>query len=271
MSIYAYEFEHLKIEKKDAALWVSLDNTKMANAITNKMIASLTEVLTFADGDPDIRVIVLKGEGDNFCAGGDIKAMVARKGMFAGESFELRNRYSKGIQNIPRVIERLQKPIIAMVHGGAIGAGCDLVAMCDLAVASDDAKFGETFCKLSLVPGDGGPYFLTRKVGYTKAMEMYLTGRIYTAKEAMQMGLVNNIVTGEDLELAVTAFANEISANAPVAVQLTKTAMKRAAHDDLESHLNLMSAYQGIAQRTNDHFEGLSALKEKRNPDFKGN
>lgn len=271
MAIYAYDFEHLKVEKKEHTLWISLDNPKMANAITNKMIASLTEVLTYADGDNEIRVIVLRGEGDNFCAGGDIKAMLARKGMFAGESFELRNRYSKGIQNIPRTIERMQKPIIAMIHGGAIGAGCDLVAMCDLAIASDDAKFGETFCKLSLVPGDGGPYFLIRKVGYTKAMEMYLTGRTYTAKEAMHMGLVNNIVTEEDLELAVMAMANEISANAPVAIQMTKTAMKSAIRDDLEGHLNLMSAYQGIAQRTNDHFEGLAALKEKRNPDFQGN
>ena len=271
MAIYGYEFEQLKVEKNGHVLWLSLDNPKMANAITNKMIASLTEVLEYADTDSEVRVIVISGEGDNFCAGGDIKAMQARKGMFAGEPFELRNRYSKGIQNIPRTVEKLQTPVIAMVHGGAIGAGCDLVAMCDLAIASDDAKFGETFCKLSLVPGDGGPYFLTRKVGYTKAMEMYLTGRIYTAKESMHMGLINNIVTGEDLKLAVSATANEIAANAPVAVQLTKTAMKRASRDDLESHLNLMSAYQGIAQRTNDHFEGLSALKEKRNPDFKGN
>lgn len=270
MSFYQESFEHLLVQKNNHLLWVTLDNPSMSNAITYEMIDSLTRVLNFADQDSDIRVIILTGNGKNFCAGGDIKAMEAKEGMFAGDSFELRNLYSHGIQNIPRIIERIQKPIIGMINGAAIGAGCDLAAMCDLRVASTRAKFGETFTKLSLVPGDGGPYFLARVIGYTKAMEMYLTGKIYSAEEVNSMGLLNDLVEESDLKSTTEKLALLIANNAPSAVQFTKTAMKRAMKDDLESHLNLLSAYQGISQRTQDHFEALDAFKNKRSPEFKG-
>lgn len=270
MSFYQNEFQHIKVEREDHLLWISLDNQSMSNAISDEMILSLCDVLNHADADGDVRVIILTGLGKSFCAGGDIKAMKNKTGMFAGESFELRNRYSKGIQMIPRTIESLQKPIIAMVNGAAIGAGCDLVAMCDLKIASKKAKFGETFTKLGLIPGDGGPYFLARTIGYSKAMEMYLTGKIYDADEALNMGLVSSVVDHEKLEEETRSLANMIAANAPAAVQFTKTAMKRAQKDELEAHLNLMSAYQGISQRTADHFEAIDAFLEKRQPSFKG-
>jgi enoyl-CoA hydratase/carnithine racemase len=270
MSFYQTEFEHLKVRKEDNLLWLTLNNPSMSNAITDEMIESLCQVLSYADADNEVRVIILTGEGKSFCAGGDIKAMKNKTGMFAGESFELRNRYSKGIQRIPRMIESLQKPIIAMVNGAAIGAGCDLVAMCDLKVASNRANFGETFTKLGLIPGDGGPFFLARTIGYSKAMEMYLTGKIYSAQEALTMGLVSSLFEADELEQGARELASMISANAPAAVQFTKTAMKRALKDELEAHLNLMSAYQGISQRTADHFEAIDAFLEKRTPEFKG-
>ncbi len=270
MTNFSAVYTHLDVQFDDHILWITLNNPSMSNAITNEMIDSLCDVLTMADEDSEVRVIVLSGEGKSFCAGGDIKAMENKAGMFAGESFELRNLYSKGIQRIPRAIEALQKPIIAMVNGAAIGAGCDLVAMCDIKIASEKAKFGETFTKLGLVPGDGGPFFLSRSIGYSKAMEMYLTGSIYSSSEALDMGLVNNVVSAETLYETTRDMALKIAANAPTAIQLTKTAMKRALKDELEGHLNLMSAYQGISQRTEDHFEAISAFNEKRKPQFKG-
>jgi len=128
------------------------------NAITIPMIESLVSVLKFADFDRDIRVIVLTGSGKSFCAGGDIKAMEEKSGMFEGESNELRMRYMHGIQQIPKCIEEISTPIIAMVNGAAIGAGCDLSMMCDLRIGSSESKFGETFTKMGLVPGDGGTF-----------------------------------------------------------------------------------------------------------------
>ena len=270
MSYYDQGFKDLKVIFKNHQLWITLDNPDMSNAISDEMIISLCDVLDYADGDNSVRVIVITGQGKNFCAGGDIKAMKSKSGMFAGEPFELRNRYSKGIQRIPRTIESLQKPVVAMVNGAAIGAGCDLAAMCDIRVCSDKARFGETFTKLGLVPGDGGPYFLARAIGYAKAMEMYLTGKLYNSSEALAMGLVSSIFEHESLEEQTAKIVDMISANAPAAVQFTKTAMKRAMKDDIDSHLNLMSAYQGIAQRTEDHFEAIEAFMNKRPSEFKG-
>jgi 2-(1,2-epoxy-1,2-dihydrophenyl)acetyl-CoA isomerase len=270
MSFYQQNFDDLIAEHKGNILKITLNNPKMKNAISDQMISSLVEVLGYADSDNDVRAIILTGKGNCFCAGGDIKAMENKTGMFAGEPFELRNRYSHGIQKIPRVIESLQKPLIAAVNGAAIGAGCDLTAMCDLRIASESARFAETFTKLALVPGDGGPYFLARVIGYAKAMEMYLTGDIYDAKQALAMGLVSNVVSDEELLPHTMNIAEKIASNAPSAVQLTKLAMKRALKDDLNSHLDMMSAYQGISQRTQDHFEALDAFNNKRQPNFKG-
>ena len=158
------------------------------------MIESLVKVLMHGDQDSQIKVMVLYGEGTSFSAGGDIKDMEDRKGMFSGDSNELRLNYIHGIQQIPRTIENLNTPLLAMVNGPAIGAGSDLASMCDLRVGSPNSKFGMTFSKLSLVSGDGGLYFLPRIVGYAKALEMSLTGDVYGGEECFKMGLLNTYV-----------------------------------------------------------------------------
>ncbi len=251
-------------------LWLEIDNQSQSNALSMEVIESLVCALKRADRDDEVRVIILSGAGKSFCAGGDVKAMKNRSGMFAGDSFELRNRYHFGIQEIPRTIESLQKPLIAMIDGAAIGAGCDLVAMCDLRFASTRSKFGETFSKLSLVPGDGGPFFLTRAIGHTKASEMYLTGDIYDASKMLEFGLLNQVTEADKLKGLVESIAKKIAANAPGAIQLTKLALRQSLHSSLNDHLNLMSAYQGISQRMQDHSEGIDALLSKREPSFNG-
>lgn len=268
--MYSKVFKDLKVTKCESVLKISLDNENMSNAITDNMIDSIEEVLRLADDDIDIRCIVLTGEGKNFCAGGDIKAMESKTGMFAGESNELRSRYERGIQRIPRAIESLRTPIIAMVNGAAIGAGCDLAMMCDLRVSSDRSKFGETFSKLSLVPGDGGTFFLQRVIGYTKAMEMFLTGDIYSGDSIERMGLSNYHTSHDTLEEFTMGLANKISSNGPIAISLTKMALKSGRTSGLNEQLELLSTMQGISQRTQDHFEGINSFKEKRSPEFKG-
>src|SRR5690606_3100798 len=142
MSFYLQQFPDLEITiKKTHQLWVTLNNPDQMNAITTNMVNSLTTVLAHADFDPDIRVIVLTGKGKNFCAGGDLKAMEEKSGMFAGESNELRARYQQGIQRIPQCIENLSVPMIAMINGAAVGAGCDLSMMCDMRIGDSKTKF----------------------------------------------------------------------------------------------------------------------------------
>lgn len=270
MSFYAQIFQHLKVAKNNHQLWLTLDNPEQSNAISLEMVASLTQVLKYADFDSDVRVIVITGAGTAFCAGGDVKAMENKTGMFQGESNELRMRYMHGIQQIPLVIESLSTPVIAMVQGAAIGAGCDLAMMCDLRIGSDKAKFGETFVKLGLVPGDGGSYFLQRVIGYSKAMQMSLTGDIYAGEEAHRMGLLNYLTSEADLESETEKLATKIATNAPIAVQMTKKLMKVAEHSSLQTVLDLAAGYQGITQRTDDHFTALKAMKQKSSPEFHG-
>lgn len=271
MSFYSQSFKDLEVVVKNKhQLWITLSNEAQMNAITTDMIESLTTVLFHADFDKEIRIVVITGKGKNFCAGGDIKAMEEKSGMFAGESNELRARYQAGIQRIPQAIENLSVPVIAMVNGAAVGAGCDLSMMCDLRVGCENSKFAETFTRLGLVPGDGGTFFLQRVVGYSKAMQMFLTGKMFQGQEAMDFGLLNFLVEAKDLEIETTKLADQVASHAPIAQRLTKKAMKASYLHDLQTSLDLLASFQGITQRTADHFEALKAFKEKRPSEFSG-
>ncbi|MFN3455346.1 MAG: enoyl-CoA hydratase-related protein [Pseudobdellovibrio sp.] len=249
------QFPHLKTEIKNKnQLWIYLDQPDKLNAISTEMIESLTQVLFKAEMDFDIKVIVITGEGKAFSSGGDIFAMHEKTGMFAGDSNELRMRYMQGIQKIPKCIEDLSKPIVAMVNGAAVGAGCDLSMMCDLRIGSEKSKFGETFAKLGLVPGDGGTYFLTRVVGYAKAIQMTLTAEIIEGEKAFNFGLMNYFVPHESLEQETFKLAQKIAALPSVAVQMAKKSLRAAYNQDLQVNLDLLAAFQGIAEKAVEAF-----------------
>lgn len=266
--------DHLQAQQKGEVLFLTLNRPEASNAISLEMVDLLCGQLHKAELDPGVRVVVLRGAGKHFCAGGDVKAMKDETGMFAGESNELRLRYQRGIQRIPRAIEAFQKPIIAQIQGACVGAGLDLACMCDMRVAGPKARFAETFSKLALVPGDGGSFFLQRIVGYAKAMEMFLTADFYQADQAQEMGLVNILVEDDDpsaLELSVHELCEKIILQAPVALSMTKMALKRGRTEGLESQLELLAALQGITQRTRDHRSAVEAFLSRSGPvDFKG-
>lgn len=269
MNYLEQQWTDLSIELDEQILWVTLNRPEASNAYSSEMVESLIAVLRLADEDRNVRVIVLTGAGKNFCAGGDVKAMKNKTGMFSGESNELREAYQNGIQKIPRTINHLKTPIIAMVNGAAVGAGCDLAAMCDLRIASEEASFAETFAKVGLVPGDGGAYFLIRAIGYAKAMEMFLTAESYSALEAKELGLVTKVVPHSKLREETRLMAQKMSELPPISLQMTKKSLINAYHSGLDSHLELVSAFQGITQRTEDHFSALEGMMEKKKKTFK--
>lgn len=268
MTPYLKPYTDLVAHKKNSTLWITLNRPEASNAYSIEMVKALVEVLKHADIDNSIRVIVITGAGKNFCAGGDIKAMKDKSGMFTGESNQLREAYQAGIQQIPLTMSQLKTPVIAMVNGAAVGAGCDLAAMCDLRVAGTAATFAETFARVGLVPGDGGAFFLTRLIGFGKAMEMFLTCKNVTAEEALEIGLVNEVVLPEELEKRTEELADKLAELPPIALQMTKKAVIHAHQNDLVSHLELMAAYQGITQRSSDHFKALDGMLEKKRPSF---
>lgn len=267
--MYDQKLRYIEVEKTHHALWLYLNRPQSSNAFTVEMIDELVEMLNFADHDNEIRCIVLSGRGKHFCAGGDIKNMLDQNEMFAGDPNELRERYKRGIQKIPLAFSQLSTPVIAMVNGAAIGAGLDIACMCDIRVASEFAKFGETFTKLGLIPGDGGTYFLQKIVGLAKAMEMTLTADIYSAQDGKEMGLFSEVVPVEKLKDTVEKYVDKICTNAPIAIQMAKRAIIHAQNSDLQSNLDLLAAYQAITQRTSDHFKALNKSDAKSSVNFK--
>ena len=250
--------------------WMELDRPDARNAWSDKMLAGFVAALDQAAADERVRCVILTGRGPSFSAGGDLKAMRDRAGMFAGGPVELRTRYSQGIQSIPRRLARFDKPVVAAVNGAAIGAGLDLACMCDIRVASADAKFGSTFVKVGLVPGDGGAYLLTRTIGFPRALDLILTGRVIDSDEALRIGLVHTVVPADQVRDAARKAAERIARNAPLAVQLAKSACYRSYDLSLEPSLELAASYQGIVQNSDDHLEGVAAILERRRPSFDG-
>ncbi|MED5371142.1 MAG: enoyl-CoA hydratase-related protein [Myxococcota bacterium] len=250
--------------------WLTLDRPEARNAWSDEMLAAFLAAIDQAEADDEVRCVALTGAGRAFSAGGDLKAMRDKAGMFEGGPVTLRSRYTRGIQSIPRRLARFDKPLIAAVNGAAIGAGLDLACMCDIRVAVNSAKMGSTFVKVGLIPGDGGAWLLSRTIGYPQAMDMILSGRVITAEEGLKMGLVHEVCERDVLEPAVRRRASEILANSPLAVRLAKSAMQRSWDLPMDTALELAATYQGVVQNTDDHLEGVSAILEKRDPEFKG-
>ncbi len=250
--------------------WITLDRPEARNAYSLEMVDGLITALDRAEDDPDVWVVVLTGAGRAFSAGGDLKAMAQRTGMFAGDSLRLRTAYIRHIHRVPRRLHRYDKPLIAMVNGAAIGAGLDLACMCDLRVASDRAVFGSTFARVGLVPGDGGAYFLARTIGYPQAARMVLTAEVIDAAEALKLGLVHEVVAPGSLRDGARGMVAKLLRNSPSALRLARQALVRSW--DLTAHqaLELAATYQSIVQHTSDHEEGVAAILERREPDFLG-
>ena len=260
----------VRYERDGHIATITLDRADARNAYSDAMVRSLEEAFDAAEADGEVRCVILTGAGKAFSAGGDVKAMLDKTGMFAGGPVELRGRYLDGIHRVPRRIIRFEKPLIAAVNGAAIGAGLDLACMCDIRIIARGGKLGSTFVKLGLVPGDGGAFAVSRAIGFPRALELMLTGRLIDTDEAERIGLAHEVVAPEELMGAARAKAEMIAANGPLAVRMTKVAAYQAQHSSFEEALKLAATYQGVVQNSDDHLEGVRALLDKRKPEFKG-
>ena len=259
------------VERIGAVAKVTLNDPATRNALTPPVIGGLTAFLNQANADDTLGCIVLAAAGDGFCSGGNIKDM--RDGtdpMFAGTAQQMQEGFRNGVQVIPKLFNELDVPVIAAVQGAAMGAGCDLACMCDIRIASTDAKFAESFLRVGLVSGDGGAWFLPRVIGMPRAMELALTCRTVDATEAKEWGLVTHVVDRDKLIDTAMDMARAIAAFPPRSVRLNKRLLRQSLNLSLDDCLELSAAFQAIVQSTADQKEAVAALLERRQPRYIG-
>mgnify|MGYP006273927089 FL=1 len=250
-------------ETDGAVATITLNRPEARNAYTEAMVVELLAAIDDADADESVRAVVLTGAGPAFSAGGDLKAMRDRTGMFEGDPAELRNQYRKGLQQLPRRLDQFEKPVIAAINGAAIGAGLDLALMADIRIASLTATFGSTFARVGLIPGDGGAYLLTRVVGFARALDLVLTARIVGADEALAMNLVTSVVDPDEVLEVALKRAQQIASLPPKAVQAAKACLYRSVDNDLETALQLTAALQATVQHSDEHEEAVRKMIER--------
>lgn len=260
--------EHLIYQVEDHIATLTLNRPETLNALTPIMREGMLAAMISADEDDEVRAIIITGAGRGFCSGGDVKAMnEARK---AGSSSVLEDKISPIRDRIVLAMRDARKPVIAAVNGAAAGAGMNIALACDIRLASNTAKFGQTFAKRGLHPDWGGTYFLPRIVGMAKACELIWSGKMISAEEALTLGIVSELTEPDQLMQSARALAASIAAGPPVAIRMAKRAMYAGMDTSLRDALEFETFAQNVCAATNDAKEGIAAFVEKREPRFTG-
>jgi enoyl-CoA hydratase len=258
------EFKYIIYEKSEGIATITLNRPEALNAFSREVVEEILQALEDVRNDENVRVVVLTGAGEKaFSAGADIKSMI---GMTVLKAREL----SLMGEKLCSALENLEKPVIAALNGYALGGGLEVAMSCDLRIASENARMGQTEINIGLIPGWGGTQRLTRLIGRTKAKELVFTGRMIDAKTAEQLGIINMAVPQDKFKDTVRQFALELASKAPVAVRVAKAVINKGADMSLDSALALEREGFGVVASTDDLKEGVSAFTEKRKPAFKG-
>ncbi len=256
--------EFVTTATRGAVVWLTMSNPDRMNAVPPD---GWTELAAAFNGfeQSDARVLVVNGDGDNFCSGADMHRDLADVPSAADNAARMRRTNAAA-----NALHRLSKPTIAAVDGVAVGAGMNLAIGCDIVIASERARFAEIFVKRGLTVDFGGTWLLPRLVGLARARELALTGRVLGAQEALDIGLVSEVIPVDTLEARVTEIAEDLAVGAPLAQSMIKRAMDRSSSMTFEQALSFEEQGQAILLASEDLVEGSAAFVEKRPPDFKG-
>jgi enoyl-CoA hydratase len=254
-------FVNYTIEEKVA--WVTIDNPPV-NALNHALMEELKLVFGELEQNEEVLTVILRGAGEKaFVAGADIK-------QFPTMDQALAEKFSSGGQDVFNRIEDFKVPVIALIHGFALGGGCELAMACDIRIASEDVRLGQPEISLAIIPGYGGTQRMSRLIPIGKAKELIYTGEMIGATEALKIGLVDRVVKREDLEDEAKKLAAKILEKGPLAIKAAKKAINEGLALPLREGLKLESRYFGELFGTEDKNEGARAFLEKRKPIFKG-
>ncbi|MBE2278215.1 MAG: enoyl-CoA hydratase/isomerase family protein [Rhodobacteraceae bacterium] len=257
------------LELRDHVAIVRLDRPEALNAIDPETRVELREIFARIGADDDVRVVILTGTGEKaFCTGSDLKKTMPPAESFAQQAFG--NASTRQATQSITLVLRIPQPVICAINGIAVAGGLELAMACDIRIAVDHATFGLSEVKIGSIPGGGGTQRLPRLVGLTNAMPLLLGGGRIDAAEALRIGLVSDIVPAAELMPKALALAEQIAANAPLAVRAVKALVHQGGNLPLDEGLEMERMTFGILRDTQDRIEGRRAFTEKRKPVYRG-
>lgn len=259
------DYECIEFRREGRVLTLALNRPAQRNAVNARLHFELSRVFSDAQRDPDSDVVVLTGNGAAFCAGGDIDWM--QQSIDVPAEFEKTAREAKDI--VYSQLD-LEKPLVCKLNGHATGLGASLALLCDIVIASDEAKIGDPHVSVGLVAGDGGALIWPQLVGYAKAKKYLLTGELMLAAEAERIGLVTDVVSRAELDAEVDAMAQRLVSGATKAIRWSKVTTNLPLRQLFHSYFDAGVAYECMSNLTQDHAEAVRAFRERRKPVFTG-
>jgi 2-(1,2-epoxy-1,2-dihydrophenyl)acetyl-CoA isomerase len=263
-------FEQILYAKDGHVATVTLNRPAKLNAYSEIMVHEILTALADARDDDEIRVVILTATGRGFCAGGDIGRDFQYPARYRGHRLESMLEMRENMHSLIRFLHRFDKPVIAAINGAAVAGGLTLALACDFRIAAESARLGDTSLKFALIPDEGGAFFFPRFLPMDRALKMSLLSEVYPARQALDLGLVTEVVPDAELMNAARALAAKLADAAPLAVRVTKRMMYKQRTMELDNALEDAAMATLVVNYTDDVKEGTAAFHEKRKPRFKG-
>ncbi|EMP7266281.1 2-(1,2-epoxy-1,2-dihydrophenyl)acetyl-CoA isomerase [Acinetobacter baumannii] len=261
------DYQNIIAEEKNGVGYLTFNRPKALNSFNVDMHREVAEVLNLWTKNPEVRCVVISGEGRGFCAGQDLGDRVVDPNAEAPDlGYSIETYYNPLI----KTIVNMPKPVICAVNGVAAGAGANIALACDLVIAAKSANFVQAFCRLGLVPDSAGTWFLPRAVGHARAMGLTLLGDKLPAETAKEWGMIWDVVEDAELKTKVTELAERLAKQPTLGLSLIKKAIHQSSNNTFDEQMLLERDLQRIAGRSEDYREGVQAFMNKREPNFKG-
>jgi 2-(1,2-epoxy-1,2-dihydrophenyl)acetyl-CoA isomerase len=249
---------------------ITLNRPAKRNAYSETMVHEILEALADARDNDEIRVVIFTGAGKGFCAGGDISRDFQYPARYRGHRLESMLEMRENMHVLIRFLDRFDKPVIAAINGAAVAGGLTLALACDFRIAAESANLGDTSLKFGLIPDEGGAYLFPRFMGIDRALKMSLLSEVYSARQALELGLVTEVVVDEELMMRARELAVRLAEGPPIAIRITKRMMHKQRAMQLDNALEDAAMATLVTNYTDDVKEGTAAFHEKRKPQFKG-
>jgi 2-(1,2-epoxy-1,2-dihydrophenyl)acetyl-CoA isomerase len=263
-------YSQILVEKEGAIATVTMNRPAKLNAYSETMVHEILAALADARDDDGIRAVILTATGRGFCSGGDIGQDFQYPARYRGHRLESMLEMRENMHALIRFLYRFDKPVIAAINGAAVAGGLTLALACDFRIAAESARLGDTSLKFALIPDEGGAYFFPRAMGIDRALKMSLLSEIYPARQALELGLVTEVVADAELMMRARALAQQLAEGPPIAIRLTKRMMYKQRTMELDNALEDAAVATLVSNYTDDVKEGTAAFHEKRKPRFQG-